>query len=311
MAQYDFLTGPCPHCGEMLEIPNHLSVFSCVYCGARLSSADLGSTAPEISAAEAEAAAAYYREHILSVITEHRGIERALSRNAYEPAVNDYQDACGKIFSQLNTACKAEVITPREAADWFLDQLSVQWELDLKKKKPGMTRNNLMDGDKFMIAVFLVPMIRRMGLSCMETYCEALHEAWLERYPKAIWQIGDFDTINTSFRKKLLGFCFITTAVCLETGKGDDCAQLTAFRNFRDVYLQNCSDGPALIEEYYRIGPRIVLEIEKSADPQKLYRSIAKEYLDPCYKDLQNGRPDRCKDRYVTMVRRLAKEYLS
>ena len=311
MEHKDFLSGNCPKCGEKLEIPAHLDAFSCLYCGARLTAEDLNKKAETVTSTDAEAAANYYKENILQVITAHREIEKSLTRNAYEPAMDAYAEQCGQVFVQLDAACAGGALTVREAAKWLLDRLEEHWVLDLKKKKLGQTASSLRDGDKFLIAVFLVPMIQRLGLGYIPDFCKALHEEWMTRFPKSPWQVGDFDSINSGFRKKFLGLCFITTAVCLEEGKEDDCAELTAFRNFRDGYLRSCPDGTALIEEYYRIAPNIVLEIEKSADPKARYAAIRKDYLQPCYEDLQSGRQEQCKLRYTKMVRSLQKEYLS
>ncbi len=308
MAQNDIITGLCPQCGETLEIPGHLSAFSCVYCGIRLSLADLtAGSSCEITEKDAQTGAAYYKAHILSAVTEHRGIERSLTKNAYAPAVDDYEAACRETFVQLDAACTGGALTVQEAAQWFLTELETDWA----KKKAGLSRTNLRDSDKFMIAVFLVPMIRRLNLPSIDDFCTAFHALWMEKYPNAPWQIGDYDVISSSFRKKYLGLCFITTAVCLETGKRDDCAELTAFRCFRDEYLQACPDGPALIEEYYRIAPSIVLEIEKTSNPKQRYRSIWNNCLKTCYEDLLADRPDLCKTHYIQMVRTLEKEYLN
>ena len=312
MEQNNLLTGLCPQCGEKLEIPAHLESFSCLYCGARLTAAQLTAEKENtVSENQAEAAAKYYQDHILDVIRNHRDLERSLSKNAYEPAMNDYAATCGPVFEQLNIACLGNALTVQDAARWLLDQLEDQWKADLAKKKLGQTAASLRDGDKFIIAVFLVPMIQRLGLGCIPDFCKTLHSQWMERHPKSPWQVGDFDTINNGFRKKFLGLCFITTAVCLDEGKADDCAELTAFRNFRDNYLRTCPDGDALIEEYYRTAPDIVLGIEKSADPGARYASIRREYLDPCYADLLAGRNQKCKERYIDMVHTLQKEYLS
>lgn len=295
----------CSQCGEKLSIPDHLKEFSCMYCGTRQSvpaAADSG---------DVQAAADYYRDHILEAITNHRTIEKSLSKNAYAPAIDAYEADCRKTFEQLDLACLGGGMTTAEAADYFLDRLSQQWKLDLERKKLGQTATGLRDSDKFQIAVFLVPMIRRLDLPTMDDFCRDLHSAWMKRYPKSPWQIGDFDTINSSFQKKFLGMCFITTAVCMEEGKPDDCAELTAFRAFRDGYLRSCADGPALIEEYYRIAPDIVIEIEKADDPSARYAAIGREYLKPCYADLQKGDLAACKERYTDMVRALQKQYLS
>ena len=293
----------CTNCGEELIIPGHLEEFSCMYCGARQTLANEPS--------DGAAAAEYYKAHILEAVTEHRDMEKSLSRNEYEPAMDRYASACRETFEQLNIACQTGSLSPEEAANWLLDQLEEQWKLDLQKKKLGQTAASLRDSDKFLIAVFTVPMIRRFGLSHIDDFCKALHAEWMRRHPKSPWEIGDFDTINSSFRKKFLGLCFITTAVCLEEGKDDDCAELTAFRNFRDGYLRSCPDGTALIEEYYQTAPSIVLEIEKSADPKARYAAIRRDHLAPCYAALQAGRMELCKERYIKMVRSLQKEYLS
>ncbi len=297
-------TGLCPKCGEALEIPAHLKQFSCVYCGARLSPADLDKKMSSVSRTEGKEAAEYYVNHILEVITNHEGIERQLTKHGYAPAVDAYEEANRKTFEQLNLAYTSGALTPEAAAASFLDQLETRWD------KNGKRRTGMQDGDKFVIAIFLIPMIRRMALPCSEDYCTQLHDQWLSRYPKSNFEIGDFNVINAGFKKKILGLCFITTAVCQQSGKPDDCAELTAFRSFRDGYLRSCEDGPALIDRYYDVAPSIVWEIEKRPDKAARYASILDTYLTPCYADLQAGRLSQCKARYTDMVNTLEQEYL-
>lgn len=307
MAQTEMRSGICPKCGEKLEIPVQLKQFSCMYCGARLSLADLEVpfAEPLISSDEARQARGYYEAHILEVITNHKGIEQKLTKTGYGPAMDQYAEANRQIFDSLNTAHAAGVLTLEEAAAQFLDQLENRWNNSRKNT------NSLREQDKFVIAIFLIPMIRRLALPCSEDYCITLHAQWRKRYPKSIFEIGDYDTINAGFKKKFLGLCFITTAVCQQSGKPDDCAELTAFRSFRDGYLRACSDGPMLIDRYYQIAPSIVLEIEKTPDKAARYDAIWQTYLVPCYNDLQTGRLQQCKVRYEQMVHELEKEYLS
>lgn len=315
MAHTDLIKGICPHCGETLEVPAHLKQFSCMYCGARLSPSELGDEnkkpAPVISESEAEEAAAYYEANILSVITKHRGIEKSLNKNSYEPAISQYAQDVGPVFEKLNLAVLSGTLTQEAAAASFIDQLEKQWDIDVKVMKPKKTRGYIMDSDKFIIAIFLVPMIRTLGLSAIDDYCHALHAEWLRRYPKSPWQVGDYDTIAKGFKKKFLGLCFITTAVCLQDGKADDCAELTAFRNFRDGYLRACPDGADLIDSYYATAPSIVLEIEKTEDREARYAAIRETWLEPCFRDIRNGDLRSCKERYTDMVQTLQKEYLS
>ena len=143
-----------------------------------------------------------------------------------------------------------------------------------------------------------------------EAFCKTLQAEWVRRYPKTPVYLGDYEAISTGFRKKLLGLCFITTAVCQELGKPDDCAELTAFRAFRDGYLASQPDGEALIREYYNIAPGIVTCINTCSDRHATYARIREQYLAPCYEDLLAGRNASCKSRYVQMVRDLEREYL-
>jgi hypothetical protein len=103
--------------------------------------------------------------------------------------------------------------------------------------------------------------------------------------------------------------CFITTAVCESFGKADDCRELMLFRAFRDNWLKRQNDGEALIEEYYRIAPGIVAEIDSQENRSVVYRSIWDNYLADCLKMINAGDFDGCKQRYVAMVKNLSKQY--
>lgn len=107
------------------------------------------------------------------------------------------------------------------------------------------------------------------------------------------------------------GGCFITSAVCESFDKPDDCAELTAFRYFRDNWLINQPDGQQLIDEYYAVAPEIVRRINERADSAEIYLEIWVEYLDPCYDLIQRGEYLACKQKYVEMVRRLQREFKS
>ena len=151
----------------------------------------------------------------------------------------------------------------------------------------------------------------RDRLPVSEEFVSLLQKKWVERYPKSPFYLGDYESISGGFRKKFLGLCFITTAVCQELGKPDDCAELTAFRAFRDGYLAAQPDGEALIREYYNIAPGIVTCINTCSDRHASYERIREQYLTPCYEDLLAGRNADCKTRYVQMVRDLERKYLN
>ena len=104
--------------------------------------------------------------------------------------------------------------------------------------------------------------------------------------------------------------CFITTAVCENFNKPDDCFELTAFRNFRDNWLMNQVDGKNLISEYYSIAPKIVASINKFADSEEIYKNIWNKYLEPCLEFIKSGDNFSCKNKYIEMVRDLKNLYL-
>lgn len=105
--------------------------------------------------------------------------------------------------------------------------------------------------------------------------------------------------------------CFITTAVCGSFNKPDDCYELTAFRNFRDGWLLNQPEGEALIAQYYRLAPKIVAQINLRPDASEIYKSIWRDYLQPCLFFIEVGENSQCKEIYSRMVGELQKKFLS
>ena len=301
MSEQNFKTVVCPECGAELQIPQQLTEYSCMYCGARLSDS-VPQPLDEVSAEELEAVYAA----LISCVTGYPDYNQKITRDLYAPSFDTYRAGCAPVFERLNAAaCTDEQIAA--AADRLLDDLAAAWD----GEKSKTARQHRMTDDKIIVAIFLVPMVRTMELPVSEPFCKALQEKWCERYPKDPFYLGTYDAIAGGFRKKFLGLCFITTAVCQSRGLPDDCAELTAFRAFRDGYLRTCPDGAALIDEYYNIAPGIVACIDICGDRDARYDAIRANYLDPCYRDLQAGKLEDCKNRYVRMVRALEKEYLS
>ena len=311
MSEQEFLSGFCPKCGESLKVPAKLSQFSCMYCGARLTADELldkpagsGSIAPEEALLRLDAA----KKQLPGCVRSFRGYQKKITKNEFEAAFSDVYAMTEPVFRSLDEAvCAMPDETDArllESANAFLDELELDWAAN-------RNRNGARDDDKMVIAIFLVPAIRKLELPTSEAFCKTLQAEWVRRYPKTPFYLGDYEAISTGFRKKLFGLCFITTAVCEELGKPDDCEELTAFRAFRDGYLRACPDGEALIREYYDIAPGIVTCINLASDRHETYREIRDTWLAPCYDDLQNGRMADCKERYTQMVRTLESRFLS
>lgn len=307
----EYLSGFCPRCGEALTVPAKLSEFSCMFCGTRLSVSELlDAPVRPISLAPEEAASRFdaVKKQLPSCVRRFRGYQRKITKNEFEAAFSDVYQAAEPVYRALDEAVSA---MPDEkdaflltGAAALLDELELDWAQDRSPK-------GAREDDKMVIAIFLVPAIRKLALATSEDFCDVLQKEWVRRYPKAPFYLGSYEEISTGFRKKILGLCFITTAVCEEEGKPDDCEELTAFRAFRDGYLKACPDGEALIREYYDIAPGIVTCINLGSERRETYRAIRETWLAPCYEDLQNGRLAQCKDRYVDMVRTLEHRFLS
>lgn len=106
------------------------------------------------------------------------------------------------------------------------------------------------------------------------------------------------------------GGCYITTAVCQNNMKPDDCYELKTFRGFRDNWLIKQPDGKQLIKKYYLFAPKIVELINASEDKDYIYNEINKCYLQPCLKYIEKGKMEHCKELYSKMVRSLMCRYL-
>ena len=301
MSEQNFKTVVCPECGAELQIPQQLTEYSCMYCGARLSD----SVPQPLDEVSAEELGAVYAA-LISCVKDYPDYNQKITRDLYAPSFDTYRTGCAPVFERLNAAARTDEQIAA-AAERLLDDLAAAWD----GEKSKTARQRRMTDDKIIVAIFLVPMVRAMELPVSEPFCKALQEKWCARYPKDPFYLGTYDTIASGFRKKFLGLCFITTAVCQSRGLPDDCAELTAFRAFRDGYLRACPDGAALIDEYYNIAPGIVACIDICGDRSARYDAIRADYLDPCYRDLQAGKLEDCKNRYVRMVRALEKEYLS
>ena len=308
--EQEFILGKCPKCMQELKVPASLAEFSCMYCGARLAQADLLTGAEAAPAAPDETAFSAALEGLSGCIRNYRGYHKRVTKTDYEPAFAEYEAGCHAMVRRLDAGV-AGLPAPertaklRAAAERMLDDLGADWAARKGSRF-------LFDEDKYVVALFFVPMVLRQELPSGREFADTLQAVWVERYPKSPFYVGDYETLAGGFRKKkFLGLCFITTAVCEAEGKPDDCAELTAFRAFRDGYLKAQPDGEALIEEYYRIAPTIVMCIDVCGDRTERYAAIRAQYLQPCYDALQAGDLAGCKTKYVRMVRDLEREYLS
>lgn len=303
----------CPNCGKELEIPEELNVYSCLYCGTRteLSVKEEKAVAPEASAQAFEEARAALRDRLPGVITRFPNYYKKITKKEFFGSYEYYENENRALFKDMDACAMlhpdgVEAASKILAGD-MLDGIDAFMQAE-KRWKHKNSRDTLMFEVKVILAIFTTPAIRKVGGSYAESFRTQLHSQWMERYPKQNWMPADYDDLANGFKKRKL--CFITTAICTYEGKADDCAELTAFRAFRDGWLTE-HGGTELIAEYYEKAPAIVNCINLCDTPKERYAELRSRWLAPCYDALQENRFEDCRDSYVDMVRTLEARYLN
>ena len=103
--------------------------------------------------------------------------------------------------------------------------------------------------------------------------------------------------------------CIITTAACIALGKNDDCKELMTLRAYRDKIKANSSIVSDLIEEYYRIAPSLIKEIDKFKNRIDIYEKIWQNYISVTCEMIDNKDYSAATLKYIDMVKYLCDEY--
>ena len=170
MSEQEFVSGFCPKCGERLKVPAKLSQFSCMYCGARLTADELldkpagsGSIAPEEALLRLDAA----KKQLPGCVRSFRGYQKKITKGEFEAAFSDVYAMTEPVFRMLDEAVSSmpDETDARllESANAFLDELELDWAAN-------RNRNGARDDDKMVIAIFLVPAIRKLELPTSEAF---------------------------------------------------------------------------------------------------------------------------------------------
>lgn len=171
-----------------------------------------------------------------------------------------------------------------------------------EQKKLAMDMNLVM-------AVYVVPLITYTRSQMGDRFAEEMVNLWNERNITGLTlSKSSYEAVAQGFRK---GLCYITTAVCRDQNKADDCMELTELRRYRDEYLMQSEAGRMLVEEYYNVAPAIVFAIDMHKDASAIYQDIYRKYLLPCVTYAKAQKNLECKALYKDMVQKLEQEYLS
>lgn len=300
--------GLCPKCGKRLQIPGELTEFSCLYCGARLSSYELISE--EQKTADAGQDYEVFLQKALHAAVDFPDSMGRVTKTEFFSYFDNYYAQCAEPFEALERSTLAY----EGNRDAFLSQAATElmgqienWFTAQKGWKVRHRRSEILERTKFTIAIFMVPTIRKAAPETGLSFSKKLRELWMKKHSDSPFELATYDDLANGFKKR--PWCFITTAVCEFRAQADDCAMLEAFRAFRDGYLASCPDGEALIREYYDCAPGIVSRIDFCEDRRMVYERLYRDYLVPCHDAIRRGKLSSCKEQYVNMVRSLKKEY--
>ena len=297
----DLIKVTCPNCGKELDIPGELEEFSCLYCGTRSRVAALLAPAAACSMELPE-----LRAKLLDTVKNYPDYYKKLDKKFIFDAFELYEFSNAETLRALDACVAAEPSRMGRICTEFVDDLETYMSADPRWKRKT-SRSNVFWETKVVLAIFLTPLVRKLGLACAEDFRTGLHRTWLARWPQQHWEPGDYDLLVSGYRKRK--FCFITTATCRHEGKADDCAELEHFRAFRDGWLTERGET-ALIDRYYAVAPAIVACIDYCDDAEARYAEIRSRWLEPCYIALQEDRPADCRAIYVDMVQTLEQRYL-
>lgn len=288
----------CPHCGRELSIPEDAGNIVCMFCAQPIDAQAI--LAPPAAPEDAP---------------EFRDLEPLLPDELFSSRLNSdnfiidkYPEEYERYLAQFRPALDAFRLNARSdpgAAEQFADLLFRRFQNALQNSK-----RKRMDSFpvRLTITALTIPCILSLENADAGRAVDCFLERWNAAFPKEHLGKATYEQVFGGFRHK---FCYITTAVCNSLGKGDDCAELNAFRSFRDGWLAQVPDGPEKITEYYLFAPMIVRAIDASGHADAEYRHIWEECLSPLLACIREGRQEACAEGYEKMVRSLECEWLS
>lgn len=308
----------CPHCGEEMQAPAGRESILCMFCGEKIDLAAVASTEVETETGTAEQTDTgkcyenlnFVLEHIGAACKDYSEKVRAFKKDSYHGLFERYKEENYAFYTAIKIVLD-NAPDSLESLDGIYHQIASgfirEQEAELarvKKKNEKFTVQ--MDKNMFM-AVYVLPSIKEIREKKADELAEAICKEWGESFKDSNIIASDYDSIVQGFKRKL---CYVTTAVCRNLNKGDDCEELRLIKEFRDGYLSKIEGGSELIEEYYDIAPTLVKRIAKDAEAQAKYAWLWNTYLAPCVSYIRNGQMEPCKDTYCHMMEELKKEYM-
>jgi hypothetical protein len=310
-ATMEYTVKSCPKCGRELHVPTDTKTCICMFCGETIDLQEKQKL--EISQESLSGIEEQYRkalEGIAGFLENKEKYMENFTRNKYSKSFEQYVRIGITIFQPVQRYVSVLEDKRENAVQEVARAMVGAMKEELNKVKTGLLRESkdrVISEYGFFLAIYTVPMILHLKYDISEMLADRLVAEWCSQFPNHKIQKGTFEELQSGFKRKR--FCFITTAVCEAMNKADDCYELTAFRNFRDTYMQMTTERQALVEEYYQIAPAIVTLISMEPDAEEKYQMLWQEYLQPCLQDIEKNCPADCEKRYIQMVEKLKKAY--
>lgn len=311
----------CPHCDEQMQAPADRDSILCMFCGKKIDLAqteEFRQTAAATNELPENASAdpAKCRENLQFVLS-HAGAVckdctdkvRAFKKTTY-PGLFEQHNRENYAFytaveSVLNSAAAEELDgIYSQIADAFIREQKQMIDHARKKNEKFSLQ---MDKNMFMV-IYVLPSIKKLRDAKADKLAEVICEEWRRAFKDSNISPADYDSINGGFKRKL---CYVTTAVCRNLNKGEDCEELRLIKGFRDGYLSSTKEGRAMIEEYYDIAPTLVKRIDKDVEAQAKYLWLWNTYLAPCIDYIKRGLQEDCRETYCNMIEELKVEYMT
>lgn len=182
-----------------------------------------------------------------------------------------------------------------------------EYACEKMQKLPKGKKERMAIDYNMNMAVYVVPLLKYPGtVNCVEIAKRTV-KFWNKK-PVTNLRLSDssYQEIAGGFRKSL---CYITTAVCENQNKPDDCYELEMLRNYRDTYLMQTDEGRSLVKDYYETAPGLVLIMNMQKEKDEIYDRLYRTYLTPCIHMIETGENEACKRHYMDMVNGLKKQY--
>jgi len=241
------------------------------------------------------------QEAMISLFQE--ASKKRLQKKSYLDDIENFRIKYQPLFHELTKVLEE---TP-DARETLVEILPTHGLALLEQIPSKRKREIACVGYNLNMVAYVLPLLGELKTAYASAFCEEIVASWNGKVPDAKITVTTVSEIEDGFKKNL---CYITTAVCQGLNKGDDCYELSLFREYRDNYLLQTEEGKQMVEAYYNVAPTIVKRIHQQNNAVLTFQGIWDMYLKPCTKLIEQAEHEACKNLYYEMVNELEKEFL-